>query len=36
MYNLRRDAAAILGLIPATISLLMFWITGKPIWDAIG
>lgn len=30
------DAAAMLGLILATASLLLTWVTGNPIWDAIG
>lgn len=33
---LTEDAAAMLGLLIATASLLIAWITGNPVWDAIG
>ena len=30
------DAAAMVGLILATVSLLLSWLTGNPMWDALG
>lgn len=30
------DAAALLGLIVALVALLIGWVTGNPIWDAVG
>ena len=30
------DAAALSGLIIATVCLLLAWVTGNPVWDAVG